>query len=232
MLRSWLRTARDYCLHNGIEIPDDLARGIRAMKSVGDIAAVSAEYNRAITLAIVDYATDRRRRENATQDFRRASATAFLDGFETGWIDGGGELPTDQDAIDWLIARQEQEYGFIGQLFQQIKDLRTDDPNFDYFAFATARADAYTATLQAVYNEGKLRAAKNKMLTFAGQDGSPDSICQSIGGTCVQLMGQRHRASWWIAHDLIPRPGNTNFDCGGWHCSHFLQDDDGNRFTQ
>ncbi len=232
-----LRKALLYCLEKDIAIPLDLAVAladqdikIRAIKSVGDMGAISASYHDAITQAIIDYFTGDRRPQDAKGDFREACSSAFVDGFETGWVDGGSELPTDEDAGAWLAGRQDQEFGFISQLFVDMKELKKEE-GFDYFSFATSRADGYVATLQSVYNEGKLRAAGNKMLTFTGTDGSADHICQSIGGTCVQLMGQRHRAAWWVSHDLVPHPANGNYDCGGWNCQHYLEDDEGNRFT-
>ena len=236
-LKHSLRDAIAWCAVNKILIPDDLASELTALgvaiKTVGDITAISAQYHDAMTQAIVEYFTDVRRLQDARNDAKRACANAFGDGFETGWLDGGGEPPIDEDANAWLSARYEAEFGFIDMLFQQIRELKKDKEgeDLDYFSFATARADGYTASLFAVYSEGKLRAAGNKMLTFVGQDGSPDHICQSTGGTCVRLMGQRHRASWWVSHGLIPGPGNGNYDCGGWNCQHRLESDNGEVFA-
>lgn len=225
MLSHWLRSARDFCYENGIELPDDVVQFVQALKAAGDITAISAQYHDAITQAITEYFTDVRRRQDANGDFRRATTNAFGDGFETGWIDGGGEMPIDDtDALDWLNARQEQEYGFVNVLFAQMKDLK-DEKDFDYFSFATERADGYTATLQSVYNEGKLRAAKNKMLTFDGEDG------QKSCATCQKYKGQRHRASFWVAHNLIPYPGNSTFECLSYRCMHGLKDDSGEWFS-
>lgn len=234
-LKIALRNAIDWCCTNKLFMTDEQLADLNilsvAVKAVGDITSISAQYHDAITQAIVDYFTGDRRRQDANADFRKATTNAFGDGFETGWIDGGGEMPIDDtDALDWLNARQEQEYGFVNILFAQMKDLK-DEKDFDYFSFATERADGYTATLNSVYAEGRLRASKNKMLTFTGTDGSADHICQSIGGTCVRLMGQRHRASWWVAHGLIPGSGNNNYDCGGFNCQHILEADDGEQFT-
>ena len=235
LLRYSIRDALEFCRTHHIQIPPDLLDGLEAVgiaaKAIGDITAISAEYHDAITQAIISYFNGERRRQNANADFRKACTQAFGDGFDTGWQDGGGQLPTDPDANDWLNARTEEEFGHISVLFSQMKDLKGEE-GFDYFAYATARADGYTKTLLAVYGMGKIMAAKNKMLTFAGPNGQPDNICQRNNGTCVRLMGQRHRASWWVAHDLLPYPGNANYDCGAWECRHRLEDDDGNKFTQ
>lgn len=234
-LKSALQDAVDWCATNKATIPNDLRGELAvlgvAIKAAGDITSISAQYHDAVTQAIVDYFTGDRRIQDARNDFKHAVANAFGDGFEAGWLNGGGELPIDADANDWLAGRYDAEFGFIDMLFQQMKEIKAEgDKDFDYFAFATARADGYTGSLLSVYNEGKLRAAGNKMLTFTGEDGSPDHICQSTGGTCVRLMGQRHRASWWVAHGLIPGPGNSNYDCGGWNCLHRLVTDDGEDF--
>lgn len=230
MLRTALQRAAAWCAANGVSVPADLTA---ALKVVGDMATISAQYHDAITQAVIDYFTGDRRIQDARGDYKHAVAQAFGDSFETGWLDGGGELPVDDDANEWLTARMEAEFGYVAILFQQMKELKKeDDKDFDYFAFATARADGYTATLRTVHAEGKVRAAGNKLLTFTGTDGSPDHICQSTNGTCVRLMGQRHRASWWVSRGLIPGPGNSNYDCGGWNCQHFLADNDGNKFTQ
>jgi hypothetical protein len=99
-------------------------------------------------------------------------------------------------------------------------------------SYATARATGFSATLDSVYAQGKLRSRKNVMLTFAGPNGSPDNICQKNNGTCVRLMGKRHSAKYWLSRDLVPYPGNTNYDCGAWECRHGLQDDSGNWWTR
>lgn len=166
----------------------------------------------------------------ARNAFKRAMVEAFNDAGDIGFVDGGSALPLDDDAQAWLAARQTAERGFIDGLFQQLKKLKGEE-DIDIIAEAFARADGYAATLDAVYSQMKLYGAKNKMLTFDGTDGDAAHVCQSINGTCVRLKGQRHKASWWISHDLIPRPGNSNFDCGGWRCGHFLRTDDGERFT-
>lgn len=227
-----LTPAFAYCDANGIEIPLNLharARNVGAVKASSDMDGYRAQYHDTITEALTTYfeggsVTGPRNR------FRVAATETFYDVFYLGWADGGQEPPIDEDALAWLDGRINQEYGFIDQLFAQIKELRKDK-EFDFFAFVTAKADGYTRTLDIVYNQALLYAKQNQMLTFDGEDGDPDHICQSINGTCVRLKGQRHRASWWIARDLMPYPGNPNYDCGAWRCRHFLRDDAGNRVT-
>jgi len=105
-------------------------------------------------------------------------------------------------------------------MFIALKDLRgTVDPDEE----ATRRADGYTDTLGAVYGEGKLRGDKNKMYTFVGDDG--EESC----ATCQRLKGKRMKAKKIIADGMIPRPGNEHFDCKGYKCQHYWEDDDGNQ---
>jgi len=222
-----LSKAYEYCLTNHIPIPPDLMADLirlRVVKSLGDIDGTMADYHDSVTQAIIDYFESDRRLQDARGDFKRAMSTAFVDGFETGWIDGGGDLPVDESASEWLAAKQEAEFGFIDILFANMRDLKKEnDKDFDYFEFATARADGYSTTLKGVYSEGKIRAAGNKMLTFDGEDG--DESCTD----CQRYKGQRHRASWWVNHNAIPP--NRDFECHGYRCQHYLVDDEGNVFA-
>lgn len=201
-----------------------------AIKALGDMGATRANYNAAIVDALTMFGANDSGMVPARNNFIRAMAAAFTDAFDTGYTDGGGELPAEDDDNAWLGAREDEEIGHITDLFFSLKEL-LKTPDFDYFSWATDRADAYCDTLDGIYDQAKARGAANKMLTFAGEDGGPDSPCQKNGGTCVQLKDQRHRASWWISHDLIPYPGNPNFSCGCWNCQHGLQDDNGEWFT-
>lgn len=224
--------AFEYCSTHSIPVPLELharARNAGALKAVGDLAGIQARYHDAVTEALTTYF------EGGTvtgprNAFRIAMTEAFYDAFYLGWQDGGQQPPIDAEALDWLNARITQEGGFIDGLFAQVKELR-NETDFDFFAYVTERADGYTRTVTSVYNQALLYARKNQMLTFDGEDGDENHICQSINGTCVQLKGKRHRASWWIAHDLIPYPGNPNYDCGAWRCRHYLRDDSGARVT-
>lgn len=232
MLPDKVAEAIQYADDNGIEVPADVrirARRAGALKAGKTLPEISAQYTNAIIEAIVTY-FEGGSVTSPRNAFRRAMVDAFGAAFDLGWVDGGGEMPPDEAALEWFNPRVEQEFGYIEGLFANIKQLKKED-GFDYFAWATQRAAGYVRTITDIYNMGKLFASGNKMLTFDGEDGRPDNICQSIGGTCVQLKGKRHRASWWISHDLVPYRGNKNYDCGAWECRHYLRDDKGNRFT-
>ena len=202
----------------------------RARKDIGTLNEIVSLYRDRLVDYIIEWFTGERRTQDAKGDFKKAATNAFGDAFDSGYIDGGGSMPPEEVDLEWYNARLETEFGFIDGLFANMKELKKEK-DFDYFSWATERADGYGRTVRAIYDEAKVRGAGNKMLTFEGEDGGADHICQSIGGTCVKLKGQRHRARWWASHGLIPGPGNTNYDCGGWNCRHKLVDDEGTIFA-
>ena len=188
-----------------------------------DLGAINAAYHDAITQAVIDYfegggvAASR-------NEFKRATTEAFGEAFEAGWIDGGGELPFDGEALSWFNARLEQEFGFIEALFEEMKELRKDK-EFDYFAWASARADGYTRTLTEVHNEAQVRVRDNVMVTFDGDDGKES--CKD----CKKLKGQRHKLSWFVSRGFVP-PHGANLECApGGHCEHYLRTDKGEIIT-
>lgn len=219
-----------WCTANGVEIPLDIYLGALqagAVKADPDLAAIQARYHDRITEALTMFFESGKRTINR---FKQAAVEALGGAFDLGYKDGGGALPVDPDALTWLNGRIEQEFGFIQQIYVQAKEIKKD-PEADWFAWVTERADGYTRTIQDLYSMGKVYAAGNKMLTFDGEDGQPDNICQRNQGTCVKLKGKRHKAKWWISHGLVPYRGNPAYDCGAWECQHYLRDDQGNRVT-
>lgn len=193
--------------------------------ALGDYAGIRQEYRMRVYSSILDYL----RQDNVpVTKFRNVMKRAIADNFiaagELGYTDGGGELPEPEDFMSWIGARQEEEFGYTNSLYSNLKGLKKEE-DFDPFAEASTRAEGYAKTLDGIYNEAKIRGAKNKMLTFGGTDG--EHTCS----TCQRLQGARHRASWWINHDLVPGPVNKNYECGGFRCQHYLYDDDGKLFT-
>ena len=222
-----------YADKNGVTLPPALrvrARRIGAIKAGGDIDSIAREYQDAILDALVTYFESGGSITAPKAAFNRAMVDAFGAAFDMGWADGGAEGVPEGDALEWFNARVSEEFAFIEELFIQAKDLRKEE-DFDFVTWTAEKSESYAATVKDIYNRGALYGGENIMLTFEGEDGDANHICQSIGGTCVRLKGQRHKASWWISHDLIPYRGNKNFDCGGWNCQHYLVDDKGNRFT-
>jgi hypothetical protein len=184
----------------------------------------SSGYSESLMQSLWDYINGNSGLGTARIDFQRAMVEAFTNGFDAGYQDGGGELPTTPEANDWLNNRVEDEMANIDRLFYDLKTLRKDD-TFDPSAWISDRSAGYTASLNDVYSMGMVFGKADEALTFDGDDGKES--CQ----TCQDLKGQTHPASWWIENDLIPTQGNENFICGGWNCYHGLKDKAGNWVT-
>lgn len=214
-----------YLDDSGAEVPAELRLRARRLtqKAAGSLAAINARYRDAITDALVSYfeggiVTGPR------NHFRAAVTDAFYDAFYLGWADGGGGGVPSAEGLQWLTARVNQEYGFIDMLFQQVKDLRKDE-EFDFFAFVTARADGYVSSVLGVYNAGVMFGKSGRMLTW--QLGNTEKHCD----TCLSLRGGRHRASWYISRNYIPRQPGAAMDCHGYNCDCRLVDDNGKEVT-
>jgi hypothetical protein len=203
-------------------MPEDLREWrLRAMKASETLTAILGEYHDNITRALIGYFTDG---GNTKADFKRAMRGAFQDAFDLGFIDGGGGLEEIPELdLAWLDGRKAEEAGYIDAVYVDARALKRDK-EFDYFTWATERADGYAQTVKLIYAEAKTRGAKNKMLTFAGDDG------QESCTDCQRYKGQRHRASWWVSHNAIPP--NREFECGGYRCQHYLEDDNGARWNE
>ena len=197
-----------------------------AQLSIGDYAPIRSEYYMATAGTIREYLyTKGANTLRFTQRFRAFIAEYLPMAFNQGYTDGGGEPPVEPEDADWLSAKIDGEKTYAAILFAQLKELKTlaeEEGDSVFEGVPERHADGYCRTLDGVYSEGKIRGAKNKMLTFGGRSGRES--CPD----CQRLMGQRHRAKWWKAKGLIPgQPGNRNFSCGGWQCEHVLFDDRG-----
>lgn len=213
-----LRFRRD----NQLPTPPELVT--RALKAAGDSTAIRAEYHDRITDALIGY-LEGRSMQAAKGKFKRATSDAFNDAFDLGWVDGGQDMPVDDDANGWIGARMTEEFGHIDMLFQAAKELKKDE-DFEPFAWASQRADGYAATLASIYNAGRMWAQKNKMLKW--HLGKTEKHCD----TCAKLDRDKpHRASWYIARDYIPRKPGAAMDCHGYHCDCSLTDKNGNEVT-
>lgn len=216
---------------NNVPLPLDLhlqleERGYlksRATKQ-GDISTTNTEYHDAITETLISYFESGGPVTSYKSEFKRATVEAFGTAFDSGWVDGGQELPADDEALEWLNARVDAEFGFIDMLFQEAKELRKED-DFDYFSWITQRADGYVRTLAEIYNQARLRASDDIMVTFDGDDG--EESCDD----CQKYKGARHKISWFVKRNAVP-PFGTGLECHrGGRCKHGLFDDEGNQIT-
>lgn len=203
-----------------------------AIRAVGDYAGIRSTYYNGLNEAFLSYLLGNESLSSAKNSVKRYVATGFVNAFEAGWVETQGAGATyDPDPEDsaWLATRMEQELAFVDGLFVTMKAMRddTEEPmtDADKRQFAVDRATGYAASLDGVFGQGKLRSRKLMMLTLDGPDGKES--CR----TCQKYKGQRHRAKWWVSHDLVPAPGNESYECGGWQCQHTLSDDSGNQWA-
>ena len=202
-----------------------IKRGVipsRALKDAGDYSSIRDRLWQAVYDAVETYLSGSGNVTIPKAQFTAALSQAYIDGADTGYVDGGGELPLDEDTAAWARGELDAQFGFVDSLFETLKALRREG-DFDAATEAEARAEGYTNSLDALYNGAKLAGAGNKMLTFTGDDGAESCA------DCQRYKDQRHRASWWIAHNAVPP--SREFECRGYNCDHRLTDDEGNEFT-
>ena len=192
--------------------------------AVGTYSGVRDKYYGDVFASVYDFLDTGKRMTSFKNDMRRGMADAFVSAGDIAWSDGGADLPLDEDALAWLATQQQAEFGFIDVLFGNLKELRKTE-DVDKTATATARAEGYCQKLDYVYTAIKMMAKKNQMLTW--RLGNTERHCS----TCSQLDGKSHRASWYIAHDYIPRKPGASMDCGGWNCDCSLLTKSGEVFT-
>lgn len=227
-LHTTIKASIEYAIENGIELPDDLikqASRVGALKAIGrSLAEIRAFYHDAITDAMIGYFESSKPITTFKNQIRVAMVNAFLSAFEMGWVDGGQKLPVRGEALDWYNARVDAEMGFIAGLFVQAKEMRAEGAE-GWFDWVNARADGYVSSVDGVYNAAMMYAKKGQMLTW--HLGRTEQHCD----TCAKLNGGRHRASWYLARNYIPRQPGAYMDCGGYRCDCSLTDEDGNEVT-
>jgi hypothetical protein len=221
-----INTAIKYLVNRGHKVPADILDMLpkdykRSMKAE---AITADEYQEVIRDILIGYFEEGGAVTSYKNEFKQAMVEAFGNSFDTGWQEGGQDLPQDEDALDWFNERMNQEFGFIDMLFQEAKELRKEE-EFNYEQWVDIKSTGYANTLKEVFNEAKLRAMKDIMVTFDGDDG--EESCE----TCTSLKGVRHKISWFVKRNYVP-PFGIGLQCGrGGHCQHQLYDDQGNEVT-
>jgi hypothetical protein len=200
--------------------------------SLGEYSKIRLAYRMEIEGAISEYLySDNVKITKFKNNFGKSVLWAFDEAFRMGLKDGSGfsdEMTADDQ--QWLNARIEKELGFISDLFQQLKDLKSLAKESDDISIlanvAKDKAENYSKTLDGVYGNGKIRGAGDIMLWFSGPDGKESC------NTCKRLKkGKPHKASYWKKRGLIVYRGNENYECGCWQCEHYFHDAKGNIYT-
>lgn len=193
-------------------IPHLAPATISALKaSSGEYTGIRTNYFVQVYSAIYEYLTSDRPVTSFRNAMQRAVVEAFGAAVDLGYEEGGSELPLDDETLAWLNGEVASELGHVDDLFSRLRSEFEGDADDE----ATARAESYSRTLDAIYNEAKMRGSKNVTLEFTGTDGKES--CDD----CQRLVGKRHRISYILAHNLIPRPGNDTFECSGYECHHY-----------
>jgi len=194
-------------------------------RATDDYSSIRSSFYDAVYDSVHDYLDSSDRATSFKSAMKRNIVDSYTPAVEAGYISAGAELPLESDVNDFLTAAQGVELANVDSLFVSLAELRKED-DLDVDAEATRRAEGYANTLDGLFNTAVLYGLENKMLTFDGDDGAES--CAS----CQSLKGQRHKASWWIAHDYVP-PNGGGLDCSaGGKCAHELVDDDGNVWTK
>ena len=187
-----------------------------------DYAKVRRDYKSAIYGLIWIFLTGSETAEEVRKKMEGVVLAAFLLAYDIG-LEDGGAANTDKK---WIKERITKEIVFVSALVTELWTLRQSKV-FDAMSVADARSVGYTASLDGVYNQGKVTGYGDELLTFLGQDGDPPFPCP----TCDFWWGKTRPASFWIQNDLVPHPGSTTLECGGWRCHHYMEDQNGNKFT-
>lgn len=221
---------------NLLELLDE-AEAIAATYKARSIDSIRADYKRTIGGAMNDYLTSRDRATTYKSIYKKAATEVIPEAFYAGYEQAGGDpADVDRDADDWLTGRMNQEIGFIDELFVALKQMRDQFWGGELTASdlrdeVANRSEGYTATIDAVYIAGQMWGNKNQMLWW--RLGPTEKHCQNKNGKhgCLELNGQHHKASWYLARNLIPRYPGSGTTCGGYECQCRFEDAQGNEIT-
>lgn len=195
---------------------------VKAKDALLGYPPIRAAYFAEIYDAVEQYLTSDRKVTAFRNKAAQAVSEAFTDAVYEGYQQVGAELPLSDDVAAWLSERIGEERTNIEALFDRLK---TDRQNADPIAEAMGRAEGYARTLDALYAEAKLRGMKNQMVTW--NLGQTERHCD----TCSKLAGKKHKISYLIANDYIPRKPGAGMDCNGYNCDCTITDKNGNEVT-
>ena len=202
---------------------------LAALKASGDYTSIRAEMSGEIHDAIYDYLTGSGYITIYKALMAAAISKAYVETADVGYTDAGAELPLDAETAAWARAELDAQLSFVDQLFENLRELRKGDLSAQAGVNATAealgRANGWASGLDGCYNEAVLRGSRNQLVTW--HLGATEKHC----ATCISLDGKRHRISWLIDNNYIPRKPGAGMDCNGYNCDCSITDKDGNEFT-
>lgn len=219
-----IESVLQYLLDRKYPITSEEAKAIASeMKQVdGDYYPVRQELWGSVYDNVFGFLSGKGQVNTYANPMATAIAKAYIDTADIAYQDGGGTLPLDEDTLATAKALMNEQLGYVDSMFDTLKQLRKEG-DYDPISVAFEKAKLWTNSLDSFYNSIKVMGAGNKMLTFDGDDGKES--CKD----CQKYKGQRHRATWWSAHNAVPP--NRDFECHGYNCYHILVDDEGNQFT-
>jgi len=94
----------------------------------GDYYSIRSKYKYEIKNAILEYLiSESGSVAQPKNQMKQAMVEAFGNAFDSGYVDGGGDIKemNDSDKI-WIANKQQAEFGFIDQLFERLKELKKD----------------------------------------------------------------------------------------------------------
>ncbi len=195
-----------------------------ALKIADGYPSIRGEMSGEIHDAVYDYLTGSGNVTTYRAAMVLAISQAYVEAADIAYQDGGGELPLDDDTATWARGQLDAQLSFVDGLFESLRELRKED-DVNAAAEALGRANGYASALDGYYNEALLRGSKNQTVTWVL--GSTEKHCK----TCAGLDGQRHRISWFIDRDYIPRKNGAAMECRGYNCDCRMVDKDGNEVT-
>lgn len=147
---------------------------------------------------------------------RELAAQVYFEGMKAGGVEQTEADDTDRQTIkDWI----DEQTTHVRDFASAAQDAGSDKLSREA---VRSRLDLWLIALRSLGDLGFASAQKNAMGTW--ELGATEEHCN----TCAQLNGKRHRLSWWVKYDFIPRqPGSTTLDCGGWNCDCRIVADDG-----
>jgi len=169
-------------------------------------------------------AVDMRRAHGAL--VRQLGPQAYYEGLREGGIPAEEADNADKAAIaEWLRGQLSHVNGFAADTVAARGDSGKR-------AGIMGRLGLWIESMQVIGSQGLMSAQKNAMGTW--RLGATEQHCKTGNGRigCANLHGKRHRLSWFLSRNLIPRqPGSEILGCKGYKCLCEIKDDKGNKLV-